>query len=894
MQNAMQNTMRRFRAFAVCLIGFVRRVRAEDDFRAELESHVALHTDEGIRSGLTPAEARRHALMRLGGAEQTQQAHRERRGLPWLESFLRDIAYGFRTLRKHPAATAIAVLSIGLGIGANATIFSMVSRFVLRPAPVGEPSTLLALSTTRKGDRCCNHFPYSVYQDVRDQAKSFSGVAAYDELIPASINGNGEPERVWGQSVTTNFFDVLELPMVLGRGFVPGDDTTPVIILGQNLWQHRFNGDESILGKTILLSGRNYTVVGIAPAAFHGVDQILNTQFWVPLGATYQLVPNSPPKGSREFHWLSVVARMRSGVSRAEVDAELKTLANRYAQVFPATDKDSDFHVEMAGSLPPNMKSTVFLFLSALLVIVLLVLSIACANVANLLFAQAAVRQREMAVRLALGATRGRLQRQMLLESVMTALGGGVLGVVLSLWATQALSTLRLPAPVPLDLNVAVDWRVLLFAFALSSVSGVLLGAAPAWAASRPLLTNALKGEDALARPGRRLTMRNVLVIAQIAMSVVLLSVTMLFLRSLESAATINIGFRAHGLLLVSIDPRVHGYSPERTAAFLRQLRERVAALPGVGSAVCTDVPLLSGGNRSDGFTVTGQSRKDQAPTFADLYMVTPGYFATLGIAQLVGRDFSNETAAGPKTAIINRAFADRLFAGVNPIGQHVNGGNFTYQIIGVVDNVKSRTLGEDARPLLFRTLEQSVADDPSLMGYTLIVHTEGHPGALAEAVRRQVHALDPAMAVYNEETMDEHVRTAYVLPRLAAALFGIFGAIGVLLAAVGLYGVMSFAVSRRTREIGIRMAMGARPAAVERLVLRQGLVLTVIAVALGWPAAWMLSTLAASFLYGIQPHDALTFTIVPPFLVAIALAACWLPARRAARTDPMQALRTE
>jgi predicted permease len=274
--------------------------------------------------------------------------------------------------------------------------------------------------------------------------------------------------------------------------------------------------------------------------------------------------------------------------------------------------------------------------------------------------------------------------------------------------------------------------------------------------------------------------------------------------------------------------------------------------------------------------------------------MVTPGYFATLGIAQLVGRDFSNETAAGPKTAIINRAFADRLFAGVNPIGQHVNGGNFTYQIIGVVDNVKSRTLGEDARPLLFRTLEQSVADDPSLMGYTLIVHTEGHPGALAEAVRRQVHALDPAMAVYNEETMDEHVRTAYVLPRLAAALFGIFGAIGVLLAAVGLYGVMSFAVSRRTREIGIRMAMGARPAAVERLVLRQGLVLTVIAVALGWPAAWMLSTLAASFLYGIQPHDALTFTIVPPFLVAIALAACWLPARRAARVDPMQALRTE
>ncbi len=286
--NTIRNKIRKLRAFGLRLIRLIHGVRAEDDFRAELESHVALHTDEGVRSGLTPEDARRQALIRLGGTEQTQQAHRERRGLPWLESLLRDIAYGVRTLRKHPAATAIAVLSIGLGIGANATIFSMVSRFILRPAPVGNPSTLLDLSTRRKGDRCCNHFPYPVYQDVRDQAKSFSGVAAYDELIPASINGNGEPERVWGQSVTTNFFDVLELPMVIGRGFVPSDDTTPVIILGQNLWQHRFNGDKSILGKPILLSGRNYTIVGIAPAAFHSVDQILDTQFWVPLEATYR------------------------------------------------------------------------------------------------------------------------------------------------------------------------------------------------------------------------------------------------------------------------------------------------------------------------------------------------------------------------------------------------------------------------------------------------------------------------------------------------------------------------------------------------------------------------------------------------------------------------------
>jgi predicted permease len=887
--------MRQLRAFWMRFRGLFNSRHHQGDFDAELASHIEHHTDEGIRAGFSAEEARRQALIRLGGAEQTRQAYRERRGLPWLEALALDLRYGLRALAKRPAVTGIAILSIGLGIGANATIFSMVSRFVLRPLPVGDPSTLLALSTTHKGDRCCNHFPMPVYQDVADQARSFSGIAAYDELIPASIGGIGEPERVWGQAVTTNFFDVLELPMIHGRGFVTTDDKAQVIVLGQNLWRRHFNGDTSILGKTILLSGRNFTVVGIAPAAFRSVDQILDTQFWVPLGVAAQLSASLPPQDSREFHWLSVVGRMRPGISRTEVEAEMNTLAGRYARVFPATDKDSGFHVEAAGSLPPSMKTTVFIFLAVLSVIVLLVLSIAGANVANLLFAQAAVRQREMAVRLALGATRARLRRQLLIESVLIALAGGVLGVLFSLWSTQALSAFHMPVPVPLDLSIAVDWRVLLFSFLLSVVSGVLLGAAPAWAASHPSLANSLKGEDALARTGRHWTLRNVLVVAQIAMSVVVLSLTLLFLRNLQSAAGIHIGFQPHGLLMLSVDPRVHGYSAERTTVFLSQLQRRTMTLPGVVSAVATDVPLLTGGNRSEGFTVVGQRSNNKSFTYADLYMVSPGYFTTLGIPQLAGRDFDGrETATGPKTAVINKAFADRLFGTANPIGQHVDGGGVTYEVVGVVDNVKSRSLGEDPRPLLYRSLKQCVAKDPSMMGYTLIVKTARKPGALLDPLRRQVHELDPAMAIYNIETMDEHVRTAYVLPRLAATLFGIFGAIGILLAAIGLYGVMSYSVSRRTREIGIRMALGAKPGKVESLVLRQGLILALIAVALGWPAAWMLAKLVTSFLYGIQPHDVLTFTIVPPFLIAIAIAACWIPARRAASVDPMQALRTE
>ncbi len=885
--------MRRLRALWMRISGLIHR-RNNEDFSAELESHVALATEDGIRGGLDPVEARRQALVRLGGAEQTRQAYRERRGLPWLESLMRDLVYGWRTLGKHRGTTAIAVLSIGLGIGANATIFSMVSRFVLQPAPVGDPSTLMALHMTQDGDECCNEFSLPVYNDVREQAKSFSGVAAYYELLPASIGGYGEPERVWGQAVTTNFFDVTQIPILLGRGFIDGENSQQAIVLSAGLWHRRFNSDREIVGKPVILSGRAFTVVGVAPLAFHSVDQILNAQFWVPLGNVNQLAPIRNNQSDRGFHWLAAVGRLSPGITRSQAQAELNTLAQRLAKSNPKTDEGRGFIFEQAGTLPPRERGTVLVFLGGLTIVVLLVLSIAGGNVANLLFAQAASRQRDMAVRLALGATRWRLQRQLLLESLLLGLGGGLLGVMFSLWATKSLSSFHLPAPIPLDLSVRVDWRVLLYSFVLSGLSGLLLGLAPAWAASRPLLANALKGEDALARPGRRISLRSFLVVAQIAMSVVLLCVTGLFLRSLQSAASIDIGFHSQNLLLMSVDPRVHGYKPEKTVAFLTELEQRVAALPGVQSAVVTDMAPLSGGARSDGFSVDGHAGTNASSANADLYMVEPGYFETMGIPRIAGRDFGGEDAAGPKTAIINRAFVDRVFGGANPIGHHVSGGGTTYEIIGVAGNIKSRTLGEDLHPVLYRRLKQSIGSDPPLMGCTLVVHTAGNPAAIKEAVRLQIHLLDPTMAVYNEETMEEHVRSAFFLPHLAAALLGTFGCIGLVLAAVGLYGVMSYAVSRRTREIGIRMAMGAQPGTVERLILRQGMVLTLIAVALGWPAAWMLSKLAAGFLYGIQPHDILTFTLAPPFLAGIALVACWIPARRAASIDPMQALRAE
>jgi predicted permease len=811
-----------------------------------------------------------------------------------MASLGQEMLYSLRRLSRSPGLVFAVVLSIGLGIAANATIFAMISRFVLRPAPVGEPGTLMTVHTTHDGDQCCNNFSWPLYNDVRDHARSFSGVAAYYELLPASIGGYGEPERVWGQSATSNFFDVAQIRMTLGRGFLLSEEKLDVIVLSHRLWQRRFASDPAILGKSIVLSGRKFTVVGIAPPGFHGLDLILDPQFWIPLGNLEQLAPTLPTRDSRVFHWVDVVGRLNPGVSRAQASAELATLAGHLAKAYPETDKGNGFLLDQAGSLPPRDKSTVLLFLAALSVVVLLVLGIACANVANLLLAHAASRQREMAVRIALGAARRQLLRQMLVESVLLALGGGLLGVGLSLWATSALSAFRVPAPVPLDLSIGVDWRVLLYSFALSVGTGLLFGMIPAWIASRPMLTNALKGEDALVRPGRRLTLRNVMVVAQIAMSLVLLCATGLFLRSLERAAGIDIGFRSRSVLMMSVDPRVHGYSPERTTQFLTELRERVAAIPGVWSVAATDSVPLAGGNRSDDFHAEDQPKTGAPDAGVELYMATPGYFETLGIPRIAGRDFSNETAGGTRVGIVNQALAEHFFGHENPIGRRVTGGGATYEIIGVVKNIKSRTLGEGTRYVLFRSLAQSTGSDPSFLGYQLIVHTAIDSPEIASTIRNQIHALDPTMAVYNAETMQEHLRKALFLPRLAGTLFGIFGVLGLVLAAVGLYGVISYSVSRRTREIGIRIALGSQLGAVQRLILGQGMFLTGIAIALGLPAALAAAKFSSSFLYGVRPHDLLTFTLVPFFLAAVALLACWIPARRAARVDPQSALRYE
>ncbi|HEX2918531.1 MAG TPA: ABC transporter permease [Edaphobacter sp.] len=864
-----------------------------DHIEEELDSYVHEWTEAKMRQGMSAEDAAKAVRRERGSVMSVRQQVWNAGWESWADQLWSDVRYTCRRLSRMPGLLFVLVLSIGIGIAANATVFAIVSKFVLQPLPVGDPGTLLSIMRTYEHGQCCNNLPAPVIRDVRGMSQSFSDVAAYDELVQASIGGGAEPQRIWGQATSTNFFDVTQMTMAAGRGFAGSEEKAPVIVLGYRLWQKMFQGDPQIAGRQIQVSGRVYTVVGVAAKGFRGLDQILDPQFWVPLGDLGELTANSPSEDSRTTQWLRAVGRLKPGVTREQAAREMDVIAERLAQTHAATDKDNGLLLESAGALPARDKRTIQFFLLALAVIAFLVLCIACANVANLLLAQGAQRQREMAVRLSLGATRGQLMRQILLESTLIALAGGTAGVLLSLWSTYALSSFHLPVPVAIDLSVQVDWRVLLYAFLLSVVAGVLCGFVPSWTASRPTMPNALKGEDALARPGRRWGLRDVLVATQITLSLVLLCGAGLFLRSLEKAAQIDVGFRSRGLVMMAIDPQMHRYTPERSVVLLKTVVDRVSGLPGVTSATLTDGVPLSMGHRSDGFEAPGRP-KPQGENVVELYMAGSGYFETMGIPRIAGRDLGQENPSGIKVGVVNQEFVRRFFQGENPVGHTVNGAGVPYQIVGVVGDTKSRTLGEKQRPVLYRSVYQNIASDPSQDGYTVVARYEGDPAALTKSMEMAIHGVDPSLAVFNVQTMEEHIHDALFLPRLVGTLFTVFGVAGVLLAAIGLYGVMSYSVSQRTKEIGVRMALGARASQVQAMVVRGGLRLVVIAMVLGVPLALAAARLTGSLLYGVAPWDAITFTAVPVVLAAISLLACWIPSRRASSVDPMEALRTE
>jgi predicted permease len=804
---------------------------------------------------------------------------------------LRDTCYAFRTFRQNPGFTLVIILSIALGIAANTTVFSIVNGLLLGSLPVQEPDRLVSLSSGRS-------FSHPDYLDYRDQTGGvFEGVSAHFPLVPASLGGSGEPERVWGQVVSGNYFSVIGVVPALGRGISPEEDKVrgrdAVVVLSHSLWRRRFGADRTILGRTVLLNGQQYTVIGVGPAGFLGSDRGIVAEFWAPLAMFAQIMPDlADPNhvGSRGSQWLMLNARLKPGVSREQALAAVTVVKNRIDETYFKGNEDRRKRrvtLDKAGVLIDGASSQVVSLMAVLMVVVGLVLLIACANVANMLLARSVARQKEIAIRLSLGAVRGRLIRQLLTESILLSLLGAAAGFGLAVWAARAISSFQLPLPVPIFFDFNPDLRVLAFTAALSILTGILFGLAPALRATRPDLVPALKSETAAFGRKRRFSMRDTLVVVQVALSLVLLAGSGLFLRSLQNATSIDIGLRPENVLLMAVDPKLHRYSPEKTRQFLSQLRDRVAALPEARSVTYVDsLPLSLGGTSYD-------FKSGSTSINADVYNVGARFFETMSLPLLRGRDFNPQTDTRA-AAVINQTFAQRLFGDQDPIGRQMTADKKEFTVIGLSANSKSRTLGEDPAACAYLFLEPKPDEVMSIFGISLAVKTTGNPRGLERAVRAEIATLDPTLAIFSIETMEEHVNKALLIPRVCATLLSVFGLVGLTLAAIGLYGVMSYSVRRRTREFGIRMALGARQADILSTVLRHGILVTGIGLAIGLALALSSSRFAASFLYGISATDLLTFTVVPAVLLGVTLLAILLPARRAAQIAPTTALRYE
>jgi predicted permease len=817
-----------------------------------------------------------------------------------MSTLLQDLKYGLRMLANSPGFTAIIIISIALGIAANTTVFSVVNGLFLGSLPVRNPERLVSFSSI-------DSFSYPDYVDYRQQTTQvFEGVCAHFPFIPASIGKAGEPERVWGELVSGGCFSIIGVNPALGRGILPAEDEVvgrdAVVVLSQGLWRRRFGADPGILGRTVALNGHRYTVVGVAPPGFHGITRGLLPEFWAPLAMVDQLFPDiakDTPREDRNNTWLLLDARLKPGVSRAQAVAALNVVKDRIDSTYRKDQKHhaSPITLESSGGLDPEVSQGALGLTAVMMVVVGFVLLVACANVANLLLARATARQKEIAIRSAMGASRRTLLRQLLTESLLLAVGGAAAGFLLAALAARALSRFELPLPIPFVFDFSVDWRVLAFTAGLSILTGLLFGLAPALRATRLDLVAALKSESTVFGRIGRFSLRNALVVVQVTLSLVLLVGAGLFIRSLQNASSIDLGMQPDNVLLMAFDPKLQHYDREKTRQLLSQLRERVMALAGVRSVSFLDsIPLSMGGTRYDFRTQSGERGAEQSIN-ADVYDVGSSFFQTMGIPLLRGREFDLQSD-DEHVAIINQTMAQRLFPGQDPLGRRMTSDLFgektTYTVIGVARDSKSRTIGEGPASCAYLFLEANPGIVFSIYGISIVAKTSGNPRGMVRLVRAQIAALDPDMAVFNTETMQEHVDKSLWVPRACATFLGIFGVVGLTLASIGLYGVMSYGVRRRTREIGIRMALGAQPTSVLKMVLVQGLGLTAVGLVIGLGMALALGRFTASLLYGISGTDRFTFIAVCAVLLATASVASALPARRAARVEPTTALRYE
>jgi predicted permease len=892
------------RAFWLRLAGTVHD-EPRDSFEEELEGHLQMHTEDNVRKGMSATEARRDAVMKLGGVEQTKELYHDRQTLPVLEVLMQDLRYGLRMLRKNPGFTAVAVLSLALGIGANTTIFTVVNAILLSALPVRDLPHLVQMDTVDSKTLVTQarseklQMSYPNFQDYRRENQVFTDLAAF---MPTAVtwSGGAEPRQVQAQLVSATYFDVLGIRPAQGRFFMPDEDTKPngndVAVLSYALWANKLGSDPGIIGKPLIFDARPYTVIGIAPRGFRGTITFFSPeQVWIPTSMKDQILGGKEKDyfNERRFLSVNVFGRLKPGLEMSAAEASLKTMATHLETEFPKDNMGRSVALSPLAdaAVGVNDHKRIALAGAMMMGVVGLVLLIACVNLANLLLAQGARRQKEISLRAALGAGRTRIVRQMLTESVLLSLAGGVVGLAIAYAGRSILWSLRPPFIEQSGIDLSLDSRVLLFTFGVAIFTGFIFGLVPAIKASRPDLMEILKAGGRGGTMGwRRDPLRSLLVVGEMALALITLVGAGLFLHSMQNAQKTDLGFESKNLLAMNFDLAALHYEEGRGQQFYRAAVEKVKSSPGVASAsIASNFPLGGGFLR----TVFPEGQDETSGYRGTLTLVddiTPNYFDTLRIPVTRGRIFTDgdrmETAP---VAIISEAMAKQHWPNEDAVGKrfHFIGDTTLREIVGVVANSVVNEVGEDPQPIVFLPMTQDYAP-----AATLQVRTTGNPENVEGTTRAALQSLDPNLAITNVFTIEQIMSQALWAPRMGGFLLALFGALALVLSAVGVYGVLSYSVNQQTREIGLRMALGAQRGDVMRLILGQGLRLTVLGLGLGVLVALGLMRVLVSLLFDVRAYDPTTYTAVTLLLTAVALLACYIPARRAMRVDPMVALR--